>query len=328
MPHVVTAVISDLHLGTRANIDLLRRPELRRKLLSELETVDQLVLLGDSLELRGGPPADAVAAATPFFEDVGSALAGGRVVVVPGNHDHRLAEPWLERRRGAGPLGLEQLVAPERGDPLACFPARMSGAEFVLAYPGIWLRPDVYTTHGHYLDCHNRVLTFECLARAVSERLGRAPRDGYRTPDDYEAVLAPVYRFIQRVARSRAGARLGQALVRAGEGVAGHRGPRRRRGLAAMAQVVDRIRIDAAYVLFGHLHRPGPLAGDGAWTTANGTELVNTGSWVYEPAYLGATSADSPGWPGTCVLVRDDGPPELKHLLRGLAHEDFRFPER
>ena len=23
-----------------------------------------------------------------------------------------------------------------------------------VAYPGLWVRPDVYATHGHYLDCH------------------------------------------------------------------------------------------------------------------------------------------------------------------------------
>jgi Calcineurin-like phosphoesterase len=329
MPRVVSAVISDLHLGTRANVDLLRRPEIRRRLLSELERVDQLVLLGDSVELRGGRPADALAAAMPFFEDVGAALAGRRVVVVAGNHDHGLAEPWLERRH-AGRLGLEQVVAPMRGEPLAGFAARMSGAELLLAYPGIWLRPDVYATHGHYLDCHNRVATFECLARVVSERVTRAPRGGYRTPDDYEAVLQPVYRFIHRVGRSAAGARLGQTAVAAAERLARPGGgPKRRRGLAAMAQVVDRLRIEAGYVLFGHLHRPGPLDGDaGAWTAAGGTRLVNTGSWVYEPAYLGATAAESPAWPGTCVLVHDDGPPELRQLLRGLAHDDFRIPER
>jgi Calcineurin-like phosphoesterase len=330
MARVVTAVISDLHLGTRSNIDLLRRPEIRRRLLSELEDVDQLVLLGDSLELRGGPPAKTLAAAAPFFEEVGAALSGGRVTVVAGNHDHGLAEPWLERRRGAGPLGLEQVVAPVRGDPLAAFAPRMGGAELVLAYPGVWLRHDIYATHGHYLDCHNRVPTFECLARAVSERLTRAPPDGYRAPDDYEAVLQPVYRFIDRVGRSAAVARFGRAAVAAAEQFARPGGgPKRRRGLRAMAQVVERLGIEAGYVVFGHLHRPGPLDGDGpGWTAGTGTRLVNTGGWVYERAYLGAMAADSPAWPGTCVLVRDEGPPELRHLLRGLGHDDFRIPER
>ena len=88
---------------------------------------------------------------------------------------------------------------PEPGDPLGRLARRMGNTRLELAYPGVWLRPDVYATHGHYLDCHNGVRTFECLGRAVSERLVR--RGGYSTPDDYEAVLAPLYRLFYRIAQ-------------------------------------------------------------------------------------------------------------------------------
>ena len=198
---VVTAVISDLHLGTRTETDLLRRPRLRQTLIGALDGVDHLVLLGDSIELRDGPPARALEIAMPFFEDLGEALAGRQVTVVAGNHDHQLASAWLERRRREAslPLGLEQFSIPPAGGLLARLARRMSGTEVVLAYPGLWLRPDVYATHGHYLDCHNRLATFECVARRVTELLLREPRGGYRAPDDYEAVLAPLYRAIYRV---------------------------------------------------------------------------------------------------------------------------------
>jgi hypothetical protein len=324
---VVTAVISDLHLGTRTRGDLLRRPGIRRRLMAELERVDHLVLLGDSIELRDGPPADALTAAAPFFDDLGSSLAGRRVTVVAGNHDHQLASAWLERRRveeSGGPLGLEHLSRPNPGDPLAGLARRMPAVELVLAYPGLWVRPDIYATHGHYLDCHNQVATFECLARAVSERLTPRPRRWYRTPDDYEVVLAAVYRTIYRVAQSRRAQRLAgtaRAIVRAWENAAGYRGAQgrlslRSRGLGAMAQVVDGLGIEARYVIFGHLHRAGPLGGDAqSWRTTSGTRLVNSGCWIYEPAYLRATAAESPHLPGTCVLVRDEGPPELRRLL-------------
>ena len=199
---MVTAVISDLHLGTRTKDDLLARPAVRSTLMGALASADQVVLLGDSIELRDKPPSDALAAATPFFEDLGEALWGRRVVLVPGNHDHQLADRWLARR-GAGPLGLEELSKPLPGDPLHALAGRMGDTELVLAYPGVWLRPDVYATHGHYLDCHNDVRTFECLARAAVEKLTRAPRHGYSAPEDYEAVLAPVYRAIYRVGQSR-----------------------------------------------------------------------------------------------------------------------------
>ena len=331
---MVTAVVSDLHLGTRTEADLLRRPEVRMKLIRAVESVDHVVLLGDTIELRDGSPTEALRVAAPFFEDLGEALTGRRVTVVPGNHDHQLASAWLARRRREPPaaLALEQLSTPLPGDPLARLAQRMVGTEVVLAYPGLWLRPDVYATHGHYLDCHNRVATFECLARRVTELLLGEPRFGYRTPDDYEAVLAPLYRAIHRVAqsrRARAAARSGKALVRWWEAMAGYRGPRRRPGLGAMAQVVDGLRIAARYVIFGHLHRPGPLeAHSREWTSASGVRLVNSGSWVYEPEYLDATPGAGPYWPGTCVVLDADGPPELKQLLGGLSHDQLRAPTR
>jgi predicted phosphodiesterase len=336
MPPVVTAVISDLHLGTRTEADLLRRPEVREKLMTELEAVDHVVLLGDAIELRDGRPSDALEAAVPFFADLGEALSGRRVTVVAGNHDYQLASPWLTRRRAAGApaaLGLEHVSVPEPGDPLAHLARYMGGeTELVLAYPGIWLRADVYATHGHYLDCHNQVATFECLARRATETLIREPRNGYRTPDDYEAVLEPLYRAIYGVAqsqRARVLARTAKQMVRWGEGLAGYRGPRRRPGLRAMAQVVEHLTIEAGYVIFGHLHRPGPAgAHDRGWRTATGVRLVNSGSWVYEPAYLGAIPADSPYWPGTCVVVAGDGPPELRGLLGGFTREQLGVRQR
>jgi predicted phosphodiesterase len=299
---VVTAVISDLHLGTRTRGDLLSRPTVRETLLGELESVDHVVLLGDSIELRDGPLTDALAAATPFFDDLGEALSGRRVTIVPGNHDYQLASRWLAGR-GARPLALEELSTPQSGDLLDGLASRMGGTELVLAYPGVWLRPDVYAMHGHYLDCHNDVRTFECLARALVERLKRAPRNGYNTPDDYEAVLAPVYRAIYRVAQSRRTrhlARMGKAAVRWWERLNGYRGPRRRPGVGAMAQVVDRLGIDADYVLFGHLHRTG------SWPVEGGPTLLNTGSWI---------EAESSFEPGTCAFIRENGPPELRRLL-------------
>jgi len=299
---VVTAVISDLHLGTRTKADLVARPEVRGTLIGELASVDHVVLLGDSIELRDGPPSEALATAAPFFEELGEALSGGRVTLVPGNHDYQLALRWLGRR-GPRPLALEQLSAPLHGDPLHSLAGRMGDTELVLAYPGLWLRPDVYATHGHYLDCHNDVRTFECLARGLVERVKRSPRDGYSSPDDYEAVLAPVYKAIYRVAQSRRArhaARAGKAAVRWWERLNGYRGPRRRPGVGAMAQVVGRLRIEADYVLFGHLHRAG------SWRIQGDTTLLNTGSWI---------EADNPYRPGTCAFIRESGPPELRQLL-------------
>jgi UDP-2,3-diacylglucosamine pyrophosphatase LpxH len=295
---VLTAVISDLHLGTRTAKDLLGRPEVRSRLIDRLQAADEVVLLGDSIELRDRPLAEALAVATPFFEELGEALAGRRVTLVPGNHDHQLASAWLQRRHGS-PLDLEQRSSPQPGDPLGGLASRMGATRLELAYPGVWLRTDVYATHGHYLDCHNGVRTFECFARAVSERVVR--RGVYATPDDYEAVLAPLYRLFFRTAQwgwAWQAVRLGKAVLRRVEG-AEAREPRFMPGMRAMARVVETLGVEADHVLFGHLHQPGQ------WTTASGTRLMNTGTWR------------GPDAAAACALVREAGAPELSSPLSG-----------
>jgi predicted phosphodiesterase len=299
---VITAVISDLHLGTRTGNDLLGRPDVREALIARLQAVDHVVLLGDSIELRDGPPAEALEAAVPFFEVLGEAMAGRRVTIVAGNHDHQLASAWLARRPAGVPLGLEELSRPRPGDLVGRLAARMGVTEVFLAYPGVWLRPDVYATHGHYLDCHNRALTFECLACAAMTKARRVR--SFRVPDDYEAVVRPVYGLIYRIAQSRwarGAARTAKAAVRWSERRAGVRthNARAAAGLDAMGQVVDRLGIDAQHVVFGHLHHPGQ------WERANGRALVNAGSWVIERDHR----------PGTYVIVREEGSPELNLVV-------------
>jgi hypothetical protein len=219
-----TIVISDLHLASGGDVDLLRRPEIREALWAAIEGVDEVVLLGDMVELRDRPLPEALALARPFFDELGSALGPGRVIVVPGNHDHHLLDDWLEQRRldGGAPLGLEQRID-ELSGPLAELVAGIGRASVELAYPGLWLRPGVYATHGHYLDRHLTVPTFERLAVAaverilggpadVSEELGSVSVDDVAGPDEYERIQAPVYAFLFALAQAgSSGGRLGGA---------------------------------------------------------------------------------------------------------------------
>jgi predicted phosphodiesterase len=200
-----TLIVSDLHLGSVSRADLLRRPELRAALLDAVADAQRVVLLGDVLELRHGPMRDALGAARPFFEDIGQALAGEEIVIVAGNHDHALVEPWLARRgeeSDAAELGVEQLLEPALVSPvLERIADWLSPARLRVAYPGLWLRPDVYATHGHYLDCHLTVPTLERLSVGVMSRvLGRAASD-FDSVRDYEATVAPVFAWRDAVAR-------------------------------------------------------------------------------------------------------------------------------
>jgi predicted phosphodiesterase len=359
-----TVVVSDFHLGSSFGGDLLRQPRFREILLGELAGADQVVLLGDVIEFRERPLADALEIARPFFDELADAIGDARVVLVPGNHDHQLVTPWLEGRRlEASPLGLEQVSKPSSG-PAASLAGRMGRAEVVLAYPGLWIRRDVYATHGHYLDCHITVPTFERLGIAVMERLaGRLPA-GLRTPDDYESVQAPLYALLyslaqgSRRARRQVGAnasarvweavhgrdgrspglrgRLLGSLVLPGAVAVANRlglGPLRwdisfpeikEAGVRAMRELAGRLGIEADHVIFGHTHRRGPLGEEPGWSLPGGQRLLNTGSWLLARALLGRSARESPFWPGTIAVLEDERPPELRHLLDGLSHEELK----
>jgi len=220
-----TVVLSDLHLGSSGRIDLLRGPEFREPLWAALEGADEVVLLGDAVELRDLPLAAAIETARPFFDELADVIGDARLVFVPGNHDHHLLDEWLERRRldGAAPLELEQRIE-VAGGPLAELVGGMPRTQIELAYPGLWLRPGVYATHGHYLDRHLTVPSFERLAVAAVERVIGGPREatvdepgeheapGSAAPADYERVQAPLYAFLFALAQSGSPAeRLGGA---------------------------------------------------------------------------------------------------------------------
>jgi hypothetical protein len=241
-----TLIVSDLHLGSASGADVLRRPDLRAPLLDALEGVDRLVLLGDVLELRHGPPRDAMAAARPFFEALGRVLGARELLITAGNHDHALIEPWLSRRGEVDeppPLGVEQLLAPAQASPMLERIAEWaSPARVRVAYPGVWVRPDVYATHGHYLDCHLTVPTLERLSMAVMSRALRRPAGAFESADDYEAVSAPAFAWRDAVARDgRTGSALnGVATVgawRVLRGDGGERGARSRARLRRRALV-------------------------------------------------------------------------------------------
>jgi predicted phosphodiesterase len=200
-----TLIVSDLHLGSVSRADVLRRAELREPLLEAIGDVDRLILLGDVLELRHGPPREALAVARPFFEEVGRALAGRELVVIAGNHDYPLLASWLsDRDEQEAPRRLEvqQLLAAEQASPMLHRLAQWaSPARLTAAYPGMWVRPDVYATHGHYLDCHLTVPTLERLSVGAMGRLLNRPPWALASVEDYETVTAPVYAWRHEVAR-------------------------------------------------------------------------------------------------------------------------------
>jgi len=200
-----TAIISDLHLGAASGEDVLRDPAMRSLLLEEIGGADRVVLLGDVVELRDLALGVALDSARPLFEELGEGLGEREVVIVPGNHDYRLAEPLLDRLslEGAGGLGLEHHEEVPGDGAGAVIDGWLGPARLRISYPGLWLRDDVYATHGHYMDAHLSLPRAECLAVATLIRLsGQLPSPA--TAADYERVLRPIYGFSFGVAQARA----------------------------------------------------------------------------------------------------------------------------
>src|SRR3954447_3528253 len=144
-----TLIVSDLHLGKSEHTDLLRRRDLRAPLLEAIEDVDRLVILGDGLELREAAHRDAMDVAAPVFAAVGAALGPAKeLIVLAGNHDHGIAAGWIDARLQSEPsgfLGLEQRFGAPDAGPLARRLAEAARpARLQFAYPGVWVRDDVY----------------------------------------------------------------------------------------------------------------------------------------------------------------------------------------
>jgi len=357
-----TAIVSDLHLGSATGEDLARDATIRRALLEEVAAADRLILLGDVLELRELPLVSVLESVRPFFEELGEAMAGRRVVLVPGNHDYHLAEPLLaELAFAGGELELEHRALPA-GEAATRIAEWLGRTELSIAYPGLWLRDDVYATHGHYMDCHWNLPRLECIAAAALMRSGGRPPD-QAGPDDYERVLRPIYGFAfgfaavgrassasrpsERlwrtisasrngglVRRTAAKAALATAIptgtwalnraLRADFSADISAGTIARTGIEAATEMVRRLRIGATHVITGHTHRAGPQEGEREWALPDGGRLHNTGSWVYANAFHRPGRPPGPYWPGTVTWVEDDGPPRRVRLLHEHPRDDLR----
>ena len=360
-----TAIISDLHLGAGSGGDLLRDEATRRVLFEEIAGADRVVLLGDVVELRELPLADSLDLARPFFEDLGEALGETEVTIVAGNHDHRFAEPVLDELSpvaGETSLGLERTQPPSPGAG-AEIDRWLGPARLRLAYPGLWLRDDVYATHGHYMDAHLSLPRAECLAAATLIRLS-GPLPKATMPADYERVLRPIYGFGFGVAQARPtrpgrdrgpsetawetlagtnngggpGKRLTVAAIRAAfpAGIwAVNRALRSefgadvsaveifRAGVDAAGEMASRLGVDDVHVITGHTHRGGPTDDEASWPLAGGGQLHNTGSWVFSSVFHHPGTPPSAYWPGTVTWVEDSGPPLRKQLLIDRTHAEM-----
>ena len=328
-----TLIISDLHLGNRSARDVLRLGVPRERLLAAIDSVDRLVLLGDTVELVTRSPRDSMAAAEPVLREVGRRLGPDReVIVIAGNHDAPLVRRWaLDRGRQ---LGLDERVDPSVTRALSRVASWLAPARVTVRYPGAWLEDRVWVTHGHYLDRH---LIPESGFGLPRGRLPKGGDTGEASPFDYERARRRRHgsRSPQRLLSRFAERPLATAFELTGELLRSATVPRlpimlqrirlapltatvidtqmRHVSLAAMGHVVSRLGVDADFVVFGHVHRTGPLNGE-PWPNG-GTRLLNCGSWLYEPLLVDRASRPHPYWPGGAVLLESGRAPRAVGLL-------------
>jgi UDP-2,3-diacylglucosamine pyrophosphatase LpxH len=336
---VRTLVISDLHLGARARPGVLARPEPLRRLVEHLHGIDRLVLLGDALETVNRR---ALGVAEPVLREIGRAIgSGGAIVLVPGNHDRALIRRWIRARGGA--LGVDDEVARGASPALEALTSWLRPAEVSIRYPGVWLSERVWATHGHYLDQH---LLPESAFGVWRGLLGRPASDD-AAPADYER------RPSRTATTSRISGVLPGPLAAIGGSVADllrastmPLAPRRvldprmarltsvmlgmqmrRASIPAMARVAQRLGIDADWVLFGHVHRLGPLPDEDLehWQGPDSRpRIANSGSWVYEPLLVHRATPPHPYWPGGAICLEDGGDPTAMGLLDDLPASALR----
>lgn len=188
-------VISDSHLGAWTGDDLLAYPWAREVLRPQLERADEVVLLGDFLDLLFSTVEHAFDRADGIVELLAQTLPGKRLVWLAGNHDHHILVRRLES------LIELQIATGESYDELrerwragfffeAYLRRRLPDTQIEVAYPSYRVG-EVILSHGHYLDGEVRGSVPNRLLQGGFWRLA-----GGRTPnpkiEEYEAALVPL----------------------------------------------------------------------------------------------------------------------------------------
>ena len=331
---MTTLVISDLHLGNQRHGDIVRLPAVRERLFAALEEIDRLVLLGDTVELLNRRPDRSMRIAEPVLRALGQRLGPDReVVLVAGNHDAPLVRRWA--------LSTAHELTPDHDVPLDATPALrtvvswLAPARVQVRYPGVWIGDRLWATHGHYLDRH--------LLPTSALGVPRPGRAGLTDPGagGYELATARRHTGRRRDRSRRHPAVLTRRASLRAFGFTVFRAPRlllrngmapltaraidlqmRHASIPAMARVTAQLGVQADTVVFGHVHRRGPIGGE-PWPHPDGTTYLNTGSWLREPLLIDRAQPPHPYWPGGAVIVDDRGIARSVGLLDDLSDAEL-----
>lgn len=190
--------LSDLHLGEDEST--LREEKVVNNLRDELQKmgqIDQLVLLGDVLDLSMASFSQAVEIAKEFFSKIGGLDEIKEIIFVPGNHDHHLWVQHIEHQ--AIVTKIQEGELPEKPDYIKEFKGKesfLSGLlplkakeKLTVKYPNHTAQvkdSNYFFHHGHHLSTEGTLLM--TLKEALEKRASL---------NDFELYNSPIHELIQ-----------------------------------------------------------------------------------------------------------------------------------
>jgi UDP-2,3-diacylglucosamine pyrophosphatase LpxH len=288
-------VISDLHFGNP--FAALNNDGSLARLLEALRgmgQIDELVLLGDIFDFWQATFPEAVEFGRGLMSALFQLNNVGRMIYVPGNHDHRVVRLYLDelvsRNLRAGELGPIDLTIPMVEDCPAMQPLKPAGASVPLYMTYPWHRVaiqgrEALLTHGQLLGFFEQRFWRPRRQFLNAFLLKRNPSVGL---DDIEKFIAPYYelvalstevpgvidgryrfyRLISRTARTLGVEREYRVSAE------------RNRSIEQNAVEIEALlehfcEEKPAYFVYGHTHQAGALE-----LPLSGTLAINSGSWL------------------------------------------------
>lgn len=288
-------VLSDLHFGDPSGE--LKSPYVVDSLLdaiSEFEWIDELVLLGDVFDFWKSPIPEAMEESRDFFSKLFLLENVGRIVYLPGNHDHHIFylahEELVMDELRSGKASFPALTMPLAADCPFIEALKPKGSKIPLSmiYPFHEVMVGeklVLLTHGHLLGFFEKSMWSPQRSKIASRIVGRSES---LELEDMEKFITPFYEmltlsaFVPGVVDGsyffyRLLDRTGKLLGLEGDSrKSTYRGVPMDKNAADVEALLDHFYEEKPdYFIYGHTHRAGALL-----LPLSGTEAINSGCWI------------------------------------------------
>ena len=306
-------VISDTHIGDPFEVLTSHRAiDALTQAINGLGRIDELVLLGDIFDFWQAPVAEVLAKSRDLMAALFSLENVGRMVYLPGNHDHHVCRVYhaeqLAKRLRDGNLEPPELRIPLTADCPFIDSIRPEGAKvpFQMVYPVHQVTVqgrEVLFTHGHLLGFFERSLWHPRRSVVATLLLSKSENLGL---EDMERFVSPFYEMLALSASvpgvTSGGYRLYRLLSRTGKALgmqgesraSAYRNTTVEENAAEIEALLDHLCPEKPeYFIYGHTHRAGRLT-----LPVSGATAINSGCW------LAGAASDHAG--NTLVQIADE----------------------